>query len=303
MNIFQSLYSKWNRSREFPGITHIFLGNSRSREWKISGKWPTLNFDNFSKKSSSSSYCPSKIEFFSPDIYWPHFWATLRSFHWRSERRSNKKIIMDQKLAILLVICLFHLSNAQTEDTTTNREPTCQSNKLQGILKDSMKEVLREFGFDDASQNETNPIDAAQVQDCPSDWIRIQDSCFWVSPPSVKLNAENSTSYCKTMVENSRLFEPRSQLQNSLVRELVTALDGSHRNENIWIGFNDHQHDGRFFYDSTDEPIIFTNWTPGQPDGGSSQNCVIYDSREELKSKWHDASCSHNFRFICEKPL
>merc|ERR1712049_55112 len=162
-----------------------------------------------------------------------------RSFHWRSQRRSNKKIIMNQKLAILLVICLFHLSNAQTEDTTTNREPTCQSNKLQVIL--------REFGFDDANQNETNPIDAAQVQDCPSDWIRIQDSCFWVSPPSVKLNAENSTSYCKTMVENSRLFEPRSPLQNSVVRDLVTVLDGTHRNDYIWIGFNDHQLDGRFF--------------------------------------------------------
>ena len=64
MNIFQSLYSKWNRSREFPGITHIFFGNSRSREWKISGKWPTLNFDNFSKKLSSSSYCPSKNRVF-----------------------------------------------------------------------------------------------------------------------------------------------------------------------------------------------------------------------------------------------
>merc|ERR550532_767512 len=183
---------------------------------------------------------------------------------------------MDQKMAMLLVICLFHLSNAQNEDTTTpttNREPTCQSNKLQGILKDSMKEVLREFGFDDASQNEINPMDAAQVQDCPSDWFRILDSCYWVTPPSLKLNAENAS-----------LFEPRSPLQNSLVRDLVTVLDGTHRNNNIWIGFNDHQLDGRFFYDSTDEPIIFTNWASGQPNGGSSQNCVMYDSREAHKT-------------------
>ena len=142
---------------------------------------------------------------------------------------------MNQKLAILLVISLFHLSNAQTEDTTTNREPTCQSNKLQGILKDSMKEVLREFGFE-MNQNQTEPLDAAQAQDCPSDWIRIQDSCYWVSPPSLKLNAENATLYCKTMVENSRLFEPRSQLQNTIVRDLITALDGSHRDDNFWIG-------------------------------------------------------------------
>ena len=66
---------------------------------------------------------------------------------------------------------------------------------------------------------------------------------------------------------------------------------------------NDHQHDGRFFYDSTDEPIIFTNWVSGQPEGRSSQNCVIYDWREAHKTKWHDGSCSHNLRFICEKPL
>merc|ERR1711860_233206 len=195
---------------------------------------------------------------------------------------------MDQKMAMLLVICLFHLSNAQNEDTTTpttNREPTCQSNKLQGILKDSMKEVLREFGFDDANQNETNPMDAAQAQDCPSDWFRILDSCYWVSPPSLGLNPENVTLYCKTMVENSRLFEPRSALQNSLVRELVTALDGTHRNDWIWIGMNDHQHDGRFFYDSTDEPIIFTNWASGQPNVGSGENCVVYFFGEETKTE------------------
>ena len=66
---------------------------------------------------------------------------------------------------------------------------------------------------------------------------------------------------------------------------------------------NDHQHDGRFFYDSTDEPIIFTNWFSGQPDKGDRENCVLYDSREAYKTKWHDARCSLIHRFICEKPL
>ena len=63
---------------------------------------------------------------------------------------------------------------------------------------------------------------------------------------------------------------------------------------------NDHQHDGRFFYDSTDEPIIFTNWYPGQPNKG---NCVVYSAGEETKTEWYDVSCSSTLRFICEKPL
>ena len=135
---------------------------------------------------------------------------------------------MEHKLAILMSFFLLLEVNSSNAETA---ESSCQPYKFQEIMKVSMEEVLREFGLEN-NQNETNPT----AQDCPSDWIRIQDSCFWVSPPSVKLNAENSTSYCKTMVENSRLFEPRTQLQNSLVRELVTVLDGTQRNDNIWIG-------------------------------------------------------------------
>merc|ERR1712111_303795 len=94
-----------------------------------------------------------------------------------------------------------------------------------------------------------------------------------------------ATSFCQTMLPNSRLFEPRSQLQNSVIRELVTGLDGGHKAEYIWLGFNDHlSYDGLFFYDSTNEPIIFANWHQGQPGGGSSQNCVAYAL--EKTPKW-----------------
>ena len=203
---------------------------------------------------------------------------------------------MEHKLAILLSFFLLLEVNSSNAETA---ESSCQPYKFQEIMKVSMEEVLREFGLGN-NQNETNPT----AQDCPSDWFRILDSCFWVSPPSLKLNAENATSYCKTKLPNSRLFEPRSQLQNTLVRELIPALDGAHRNDNFWIGLNDHQHSGRFFYDSTDEPIIFTNWHPGQFQGGNGENCVVYDSREAHKTEWHDVPCStRNDRFICEKPL
>ena len=138
-------------------------------------------------------------------------------------------------LAIILSIFLFLGVNITNADPVFPNEPSCKPNKLQPILEFSMQKVLREFGFDN-NQNETDLTDAAQAQDCPSEWFRILDSCYWVSPQSFRLTNENATSYCQTELSNSRLFEPRSQMQNTLVRELVTQLDGSHKNTNIWIG-------------------------------------------------------------------
>ena len=137
------------------------------------------------------------------------------------------------QLAIILSIFLFLLVNTTNADPVFPNEPSCKPNKLQPILEFSMQKVLREFGFDN-SQNETDLTDA--IQDCPPGWLRILDSCYWVSPQSFRLTNENATSYCQTELSNSRLFEPRSQMQNTLVRELVTQLDGSHKNTNIWIG-------------------------------------------------------------------
>ena len=138
-------------------------------------------------------------------------------------------------LAIILSIFLFLVVNTTNADPVFPNEPSCKPNKLQPILEFSMQKVLREFGFDN-NQNETDLTDVAQAQDCPSDWFRILDSCLWVSPPSLVLNAKNATSYCQTKLPNSRLFEPISHVQNTLARELVTALDGVHRHEYIWIG-------------------------------------------------------------------
>ena len=136
-------------------------------------------------------------------------------------------------LAIILSIFLFLVVNTTNADPVFPNEPSCKPNKLQPILEFSMQKVLREFGFNN-SQNETDLTDA--IQDCPPGWLRILDSCYWVSQPSFRLKKENATSFCQTMHPNSRLFEPRSQLQNSVIRELVTGLDGGHKAEHIWMG-------------------------------------------------------------------
>ena len=107
-----------------------------------------------------------------------------------------------------------------------------------------------------------------------------------------------------TKLSDARLFEPRTQFHNALVRELVTLVDGSHLTDNyFWLGMNDKGREAQYVYNSSKEPIIFINWLDGQPDGSTNQNCVVFDGNKETKAKWRDLVCGTAQRFICEKIL
>ena len=88
---------------------------------------------------------------------------------------------------------------------------------------------------------------------------------------------------------------------NNLVAELTTILDGS--NSYFWLGMNDKVNENQFVYNSSEEPISLTSWIDGQPNGGTTQNCVVFDSNKETKAKWRDLECGTAYRFICEKIL
>ena len=179
------------------------------------------------------------------------------------------------------------------------------------LLQESVQKVLRKFGFD---KNQTEDCEcqcpecptAKAHQECPEGWFRIINSCIWVSPThsqSLKLNAENATLHCMTKLPNARLFEPRTQMLNDLVAEFITILDGSHLNYYLLLGMNDKGRETQYVYNSSEEPIGFTNWLDGQPDGRTSQNCAVFAQAEENKKKWRDDNCGLSRRFICEKIL
>jgi hypothetical protein len=57
-----------------------------------------------------------------------------------------------------------------------------------------------------------------------------------------------------------------------------------------------------FVYESSDQPIIFTNWLVGQPSGlhfGKKENCVHMGLAGT--SEWNDRGCdTFKEKFICE---
>ena len=112
-----------------------------------------------------------------------------------------------------------------------------------------------------------------------------------------------------------------SQLQNNLVHNLIVelgqsgaaALTGNVASEipygnEIWIGIHDRIEEGQFVFLSSNFTPPFMNFMTDkqrpEPNGGRGENCVdFFHNRQCIRGKWNDAPCSHQYQFLCEKPL
>ena len=66
------------------------------------------------------------------------------------------------------------------------------------------------------------------------------------------------------------------------------------------MGIHDISNENKFVYDSTDEPIVFADWIPGEPsnDGGKG-DCVAYWKHDQ-DIGWNDLPCDHKTSVVCE---
>jgi hypothetical protein len=64
-----------------------------------------------------------------------------------------------------------------------------------------------------------------------------------------------------------------------------------------WSGGTDITSEGTFYWHHSLEPLGFTKWNPGDPSGGTAENCVLL----LYSNRWQDFPCYDNNNFICEK--
>ena len=70
----------------------------------------------------------------------------------------------------------------------------------------------------------------------------------------------------------------------------------------IWIGLTDEASEGSFKWISG-EPLIYTNWSSGEPnDQGVSSYGADYVVLEKSSGKWKDRSGNDNYEFVIEVP-
>ena len=96
-----------------------------------------------------------------------------------------------------------------------------------------------------------------------------------------------------------KLFEPKSLSSNKKVHTVAMGI----KETNWWIGINDRTSEGSWVYDSDGSSVAFSiPWFSGKPNGGSSQNCLVYYSSEKKYiSQLGDDPCSDTYGSICEQ--
>ena len=140
----------------------------------------------------------------------------------------------------------------------------------------------------DASPIDASPIDASpDAPTCPTSYTTVIGSKSYrvVSTSSIWSNAVNDCA--DDAPGATHLAVPNANAENSGLVGAITS--------NSWIGITDIAVEGTWL-DVFGDPLAYTNWENGQPDGNTSQNCALINTGGE----WADEGCSNNLRYVCE---
>ena len=100
--------------------------------------------------------------------------------------------------------------------------------------------------------------------------------------------------------DGSFLAIPRSEAEEDFLFGLfpTESLLNPHTDDlSMWIGINDIEQEGLFVAVDGRE-ISWTNWGPGEPNGGLNENAVEIRS-EYSRKRWNDVTVKKLQKFIC----
>lgn len=106
---------------------------------------------------------------------------------------------------------------------------------------------------------------------------------------------------CRSLFDGGTGVYAKSALLNTTVRERAFMFFGS---DTVVLSAADRLPDGGFtnadggwaWNDGT--PLDFTNWEPGEPNGGNNENCL----HQYASGLWNDATCSDFDNLVCQVP-
>ncbi|XP_046574075.1 perlucin-like [Haliotis rubra] len=131
---------------------------------------------------------------------------------------------------------------------------------------------------------------------CPPGFVLYKKSCYWFS--STMANFPEARSFCQYL--GSHLAKVTSKDEDDFVRGYASSHG---RAANYYLGATDLNTEGTWLWEGQ-QPMIYSHWSPGQPDnGGGLEHCLDIKRRYE-NYLWNDENCTmYNANFICEKEL
>ncbi|XP_073730766.1 uncharacterized protein [Misgurnus anguillicaudatus] len=116
-------------------------------------------------------------------------------------------------------------------------------------------------------------------------WIYNQSSFYFIS--SENKSWSESRIYCRErgadlIIINNK--EEQDFVKNAGIKQ-------------IWIGLSDSDEEDRWKW-VDNSTLTSSFWGPGEPNGGTRENCV-----ESYPSEWNDINCNTALKWICEKNI
>ncbi|XP_063402270.1 type-2 ice-structuring protein-like [Mytilus trossulus] len=132
---------------------------------------------------------------------------------------------------------------------------------------------------------------------CPSDWVVLEDSCYFFSELTNILTWNDAQAYCNE--RGAKLAEPETMQEVNLLKAEVNSRYGVVDN-GVWLGGDDMNTDGVWEWSSTNTPISTTDsdWDTANGNPGSEQCMLMYLA---FGSLWRDTACNEEHAFICER--
>nr|XP_011411986.1 perlucin [Crassostrea gigas] len=136
---------------------------------------------------------------------------------------------------------------------------------------------------------------------CPEGWVKGSYSCYYPSRENATWNTANAK--CREMSSNLAIVNNKAEnnFLIGIVKEYAQAYI-----HNFWLDANDIEREGHFIWQSTRQPLVYKNWNPNEPSGGT-EDCLEMLFKEYVDEQhigqWNDKICSHENHFICEKSI
>ncbi|KAI8504762.1 hypothetical protein Bbelb_178800 [Branchiostoma belcheri] len=130
-----------------------------------------------------------------------------------------------------------------------------------------------------------NMYDRPAVSECPAGWSLFSGKCYKVFTDTVTYSQAR-----QVCIDNGGSL---AMVKNSEINSFLKTLSSDHK----WFGLSDEVTEGQFLWEDGGSLTStgFTDWYPGEPNGGSLENCVQY-----WRQTWNDRSCTDQLGFTCE---
>ena len=70
-----------------------------------------------------------------------------------------------------------------------------------------------------------------------------------------------------------------------------------------WLGFKDEVNEGVWMDQTTGQEATLSNWGPGEPNGGTGENCLVYLTNQladlNMRNKIADVGCNWSLKTVC----